>query len=115
MPMSRRIALLFIFLGLISFTSFTANADDTKDDEIKKLKLELNASRDRELKVQAELATAKNAHDLKDAENKELKREVLRQNEEIHRLKGVIIKQQQAVVAERENAKRAREEKKVTE
>jgi hypothetical protein len=84
---------------------------DKKDGEITKLKLDFNAARDRELQVQTELATVKNARDMKDAENQELQREVRRYLEELQKIKGVVIKQQQAVVVERENATRYRNEK----
>lgn len=84
---------------------------DKKDGDITNLKLRFNEARDRELQLQTELATVKNARDMKDAENQELQREVRRYAEELQKIKGIVIKQQQAVVVERENATRARNEK----
>lgn len=84
---------------------------DAKLKEIVGLKLKYNEARDRELQNQTELAAVKNARDMKDAENQELQREVRRYAEELTKIKGVVIKQQQAVVVERENAVRARNEK----
>jgi len=84
---------------------------DAKDKDITNLKLRFNEARDRELQLQTELATVKNARDMKDAENQELQREVRRYAEELQKIKGIVIKQQQAVVVERENATRARNEK----
>ncbi len=75
------------------------------------LKFKYNESRDELLKVQTEIATIKNARDMKDAENQELAREVRRTYDELAKTKGVIIKQQHAVVVERENATRARNER----
>jgi len=82
-----------------------------RDKDIIAIKLRLNEARDSKLQVDAELASVKNARDMKDAENQELQREVRRYAEELTKSKGVIIKQQQAVVVERENAIRARNEK----
>jgi hypothetical protein len=84
---------------------------DKKDGDITNLKLRFNEARDRELQLQTELATVKNARDMKDAENQELQREVRRYADELQKIKGIVIKQQQAVVVERENATRARNEK----
>lgn len=84
---------------------------DQKQQEITQIKLKFNEARDLVLQLQAELATVKNARDMKDAENQELQREVRRYAEELQKIKGVVIKQQQAVVVERENAVRARNEK----
>ena len=75
------------------------------------LNLEKNRIRDEKLQVDAELATIKNARDMKDAENQELAREIRRKDEEMVKLKGVLIKQQQAVTVERDNAMKARNEK----
>jgi hypothetical protein len=84
---------------------------DEKKKDIVNIKLRLNEARDAKLQVDAELAAVKNARDMKDAENQELQREVRRYAEDLTKSKGVIIKQQQAVVVERENAVRARNEK----
>ncbi|MCY3023157.1 MAG: hypothetical protein NTW87_29625 [Planctomycetota bacterium] len=79
--------------------------------EIVDLRLKFNAERDKTLQIATELATVKNARDMKDAENQELQREVRRYADELQKIKGIVIKQQQAVVVERENAVRARNEK----
>jgi len=84
---------------------------DEKKKDLVAIKLRLNEARDSKLQVDAELAAVKNARDMKDAENQELQREVRRYAEDLTKSKGVIIKQQQAVVVERENAVRARNEK----
>lgn len=75
------------------------------------LQLKFNEARDRELQVGTELAQVKNARDMMQAQNEELQREVRRYAEELQKSKSVILKQQQAVVVERENAVRARNEK----
>ncbi|HEY3319781.1 MAG TPA: hypothetical protein VGP72_04820 [Planctomycetota bacterium] len=88
-----------------------ATVVDAKRKEITTLTLDRNKQRDDLLAVQVELATLKNARDMKDAENQELQREVRRYADELTKIKGVVIKQQQAVVVERENATRARNER----
>jgi hypothetical protein len=75
------------------------------------LRLEKNRIRDEQLQLQTQLAAVQNAKDMKDAENQELARETKRYFEEIVKLKSVVTKQQQAVIVERENAVRARNEK----
>jgi len=75
------------------------------------VQLKYNESRDRELQISTELATVKNAKDMKDAENQELQREVRRGGEDLLKIKSVVIKQQQALTVERDNAVRARNEK----
>ncbi len=75
------------------------------------LRLKFNEARDDKLQIQAELASVKNARDMKDAEIQELNRENKRSFEEIVKLKGVVVKQQQAVIVERDNAIKARNEK----
>jgi len=75
------------------------------------LALKYNASRDAELETAAKLATTQNQKDMKDAENQELQREVRRSFDDLQKQKSVIIKQQQALAVERENAVRARNEK----
>jgi hypothetical protein len=84
--------------------------DVQKKDNIN-LHLRLNDTRDKQLQTETELASVKNARDMKDAENQELQRELARYGQEMTKLKGVVIKQQQAVIVERENAIRARNEK----
>lgn len=79
--------------------------------EIVQLRLDFNKARDEALQVATELATVKNARDMSLAENEELQREVRRYADELLKIKGVVLKQQQAVVVERENAVRARNEK----
>lgn len=82
-----------------------------KDRQIVDLKLKSNAAADRELEAKTKLAMAENGRDMKDAENQELAREVKRYADDLTKLKGVVIKQQQAVAVERENSVRARNEK----
>ena len=84
---------------------------DEKQRQIVAVKLQFNESRDRELEIRSKLASAENGRDMKDAENQELQREVKRYADDLTKLKGVVIKQQQAVAVERENAVRARNEK----
>lgn len=75
------------------------------------LKLEKNRYRDDLLQKDTQLASVTNARDMKDAENQELARENKRYQDEIVKLQGVVRKQQQAVIVERENAVNARREK----
>lgn len=98
-------------IGLAQDVVYWQTEVDGRKKEIVALKLKFNEARDRELQNQTELAAVKNARDMKDAENQELQREVRRYAEELTKIKGVVIKQQQAVVVERENAVRARNEK----
>ncbi|HYG75094.1 MAG TPA: hypothetical protein VEK08_08835 [Planctomycetota bacterium] len=98
-------------LGLAQDVVYWQTEVNARKQEIVAIKLKYNEARDRELQSQTELAAVKNARDMKDAENQELQREVRRYAEELTKIKGVVIKQQQAVVVERENAVRARNEK----
>jgi hypothetical protein len=84
------------------------------DEQKKKnvdLQLQFNKARDDALQLNVELAQIKNARDMKDAENQELAREVRRSFEDLQKSKSIILKQQQALTVERDNAVRARNEK----
>jgi hypothetical protein len=75
------------------------------------LKVDRNTQRDTLLKTSAELAQEKNERAFAQAKGEEYERENKRYLEHIEKLKGVVLKQQQAVIVERENAVRARNEK----
>jgi hypothetical protein len=75
------------------------------------LRLDRNRIRDEYLQKTSEMAALKNEKDIVVAENQELNREKQRYFDEIIKLKSVVTKQQQAVIVERENAVKARNEK----
>lgn len=75
------------------------------------LKQDRDRIRDDMQQVAAELATVKNESNMKYAENQELGRDIRRKDEDMVKLKGILIKQQQAVIVERDNATTARREK----
>jgi hypothetical protein len=75
------------------------------------LRLDRNRIRDEQLSLQTKIAQIENEKSIKEAENQELSREKQRYFDEIIKLKSVVTKQQQAVIVERENAVRARNEK----
>lgn|GEM_PF-1843777 len=89
------------------------NQQLTKEADAKTsaIRFQFIEERDKSLQTLTELAKAKNERDLKDAANEELVRELKRTYDDLTKLKGVVIKQQQAVVVERDNAQRARNEK----
>jgi hypothetical protein len=84
---------------------------DQKKGEILTLKMDRNKIRDDMLKLQADYAQEKNERAFAQAKGEEYERENKRYLEHIEKLKGVVLKQQQAVIVERENAVRARNEK----
>jgi len=75
------------------------------------LRIDRNEKRDRLLQARAEIAQQKNALDFAQAKGEEYERDIRRCLEHLDKLKGVLIKQQQAVIVERENAVRARNAK----
>jgi hypothetical protein len=75
------------------------------------LRLDRNRIRDEQLALQTKIAQIENEKSIKEAENQELSREKQRYFDEIIKLKSVVTKQQQAVIVERENAVKARNEK----
>lgn len=75
------------------------------------LRLDRNRIRDEQLSLQTKIAQIENEKSIKEAENQELSREKQRYFDEIIKLKSVVTKQQQAVIVERENAVKARNEK----
>lgn len=75
------------------------------------LKIDRNMHRDNLLKANAEIAEQKNDIAFAIAKGEEYERENRRYLEHLDKLKGVLIKQQQVVIVERENSVRARNEK----
>ncbi len=75
------------------------------------LRLSRNQVRDEKLALETKIAQVENEKSIKEAENQELSREKQRYFDEIIKLKSVVTKQQQAVIVERENAVKARNEK----
>jgi hypothetical protein len=98
-------------LDLSQRVVFEQGVVDKQKREYVTLQLKFNEARDRELQLGTELATVKNAKDMKDAENQELNRDVRRYADDLQKVKSVVLKQQQALVVERENAVKARNEK----
>lgn len=84
--------------------------EKAKSDYVK-LQMKYNEARDNELKTGTELASVKNARDMLMATNEELQREVRRYADDLQKSKAVVLKQQQALTVERDNAVRARNEK----
>ncbi len=85
------------------------NADQKRQNQ--ELRLKFNAERDAKQDALVKLATAENEKGMLLAENQEYIRENKRYFDDIVKLKGVVVKQQQAVIVERENAVRAKNEK----
>ena len=75
------------------------------------LRMKFNKERDDKQEAMVKLATAENEKGMLLAENQEYIRENKRYFDDIVKLKGVVVKQQQAVIVERENAVRAKNEK----
>jgi len=85
------------------------NADQKRENQ--ELRLKWNKERDDKQDALVKLATAENEKGMLLAENQEYIRENKRYFDDIVKLKGVVVKQQQAVIVERENAVRAKNEK----
>jgi len=84
--------------------------EDKKRENIE-LRLKMNEQRDKAQDLQVKLATSENKAAMAEAENQEIQRENRRMGEDLQKIKGVVLKQQQALVIERENAVRAKNEK----
>jgi hypothetical protein len=78
-----------------------------RESDISKLMLEKGQLRDAAIALEGKITQLENAKDLSDAERQEVAREKQRYCDELVKLKGVLVKQQQAVVVERDNATRA--------
>lgn len=74
-------------------------------------KKDINKLRDEKLELQGKLGEAESRANMQQAHNEELMRELSRRADELVKLKGVLIKQQQAVAVARENEGKARNEK----
>lgn len=79
--------------------------------DIVNLRLNLNDARDQKLELQGKLGEAESRANMQQAQNEELTRELSRRAEELVKLKGVLLKQQQAVQVARDNEVKARNEK----
>lgn len=79
--------------------------------KITELRLEINRLRDEILQKSGELARFKSEANMQQALNEELTRELGRRADELLKLKGVLLKQQQAVQVARDNEIKARNEK----
>jgi hypothetical protein len=84
--------------------------EDKKRENIE-LRLKWNEQRDKAQDLSVKLATSENKAAMAEAENQEIQRENRRMGEDLQKIKGVVLKQQQALVIERENAVRAKNEK----
>jgi hypothetical protein len=82
-----------------------------RNKDINGLTLEKNRLRDELLARDSHISQLENKCDLAIAERQEVDNEKKRYVEDLLKLKGVLLKQQQAVTIERENATRARAEK----
>lgn len=79
--------------------------------DLAKEKLARDQERDQVLKVQSELTQARNESALNNAERQEVGREKDRLSAELNRARGVVLKIEQALNVERENAVRFKNEK----
>jgi hypothetical protein len=85
------------------------NTDQKRQNQ--ELRMKFNSERDAKQEALVKLATAENEKGMLLAENQEYIRENKRYFDDIVKLKGVVVKQQQAVIVERENAVRSKNEK----
>ncbi|MCZ7646269.1 MAG: hypothetical protein M5U26_13465 [Planctomycetota bacterium] len=82
-----------------------------RQEKIAELRVKVNELRDDILQKSGELAKFKSEANMQQALNEELTRELNRRADELLKLKGVLLKQQQAVQVARENEVKARNEK----
>ena len=82
-----------------------------RKQDVLSLKKDINKLRDEKLELQGKLGEAESRANMQQAHNEELMRENSRRADELVKIKGVLIKQQQAVTVARENEVKARNEK----
>jgi len=82
-----------------------------RSEKIDGLAKQIASLQDADLASKAENVRLSNDRNIALARNEELERDKDRYNQELLKLKGVVVKQQQAVIVERDNAAKARQEK----